>query len=90
MLKKQTCKNCLKEIRFEFSIQNKIWDKLPKDLQNKELCIECFLEELEKQDPNQKLKLKNFHYLGIEGKLENPQFGGIFLNSNNKERILFI
>jgi hypothetical protein len=39
---------CGKEMRFEFSINNEIWKKLPDTWRNKVLCIECFLEELEK------------------------------------------
>lgn len=74
-------------MRFEFSIKDKIWNKLPKKWRNKELCIECFLEELEKENPNQTINLIDFYYLGIVGILDNSNinFGGIIVNSDNKK-----
>lgn len=84
MLKKQTCKSCSKEIRFEFSIKNGIWHKIPKKWQNKTLCIECFLELLEKEAPNQKIELNDFYFLGAIGYPKN--FGGI-LRDKKKQTV---
>lgn len=81
-------------MRFEFSIKDKIWCKLPEKWQDKTLCIECFLELLEKEAPKQEINLNDFHFLGIIGdldnkdktvypKLKNPKFGGILLDKTN-------
>lgn len=85
MLKNQTCKKCLKEIRFAFSINDEIWNKLPLKWKDKELCFECFLKELEKEVPNQKISLNDFYFLGINGDLNNSNFGGIFIDSDNRK-----
>lgn len=77
MLKKQTCKKCSKEMRFEFVVKDKIWDRLPNEWHSRVLCIECFLEELEMTSPKQKIDIDDFLFLSITGDLENDDFGGI-------------
>jgi len=82
-LMSQTCEKCFKEMRFEFSVDNYIWNKLPTKWNNKVLCIECFLEEIEKVSPNEKIELDKFNFLGIVGiNAENNNFGGILLDRN--------
>jgi hypothetical protein len=85
MLGKQTCAKCLKEMRFEFSIKDEIWNKLPVKWRNHCLCIECFSEELENEAPNQQISLNDFFFLGIVGTLDNNAFGGCFLDSDNRK-----
>lgn len=85
LLKNQTCKKCFKEISIAFNIKDEIWNKLPIKWKNKELCIECFLKELEKQSPTQKICLNDFYFLGINGSLDNSSFGGIFIDSDYKK-----
>jgi len=82
MLKKQTCKRCFRETRFEFSIKDDIWSKLPERWQNRVLCIECFLEELEKECPDQEIRLSDFAFLGVVGDIENDEFGGILVDTS--------
>jgi hypothetical protein len=91
MLKQQSCKKCQKEMRFEFSIRDEIWNKLPTKWRDQVLCIECFLEELEKEVPSQQISLNDFFFLGIVGSIDNNGFGGCFLDSDyrkNKRIIL--
>ena len=81
MLKQQSCDKCFKEMRFEFCIRDDIWDKLPDQWRDGVLCIECFLEELEKERHNQEICLTDFRFLGIVGDLENDEFGGIVFDA---------
>lgn len=67
-------------MRFEFSIKKDIWNKLPDRWHNHVLCIECFLEELEKTSPDQRFGLLDFSFLGIVG---NKNFGGILIDDPN-------
>lgn len=76
----QTCKKCFKKMRFEFNIQDGIWDKIPKKWRNHALCIECFLELLEKECPDEKLKLTDFRFIGVIGVNRKKKFGGILLD----------
>lgn len=63
----QYCKKCGRDQRFEFSIKKEIWEKLPEEWQNHVLCIECFLEELEKMSPDQIFDISDFAFLAIVG-----------------------
>jgi len=40
---KQSCKCCGRNTIIEFHVDDKIWNKLPKQYHNKVLCIECFI-----------------------------------------------
>lgn len=80
MLKQQYCKKCGRDIRFEFSIKDEIWNKLPKKWQNRVLCIECFLDELEKESPRHEFNLSDFRFLGVVGSAENNVFGGVLIS----------
>lgn len=85
MLKQQSCKKCQKEMRFEFNIKDVIWDKLPTKWRDHVLCIECFLEELEKEAPTQEIHLSDFFFLGIVGGIDNDDFGGCFIDSDYRK-----
>lgn len=67
-------------MRFEFSIRKDLWEKLSDKWINRVLCIECFLEELEDIEPNQKFYLSDFAFLGVVG---DHLFGGILLDDPN-------
>jgi hypothetical protein len=87
-LKQQTCKKCRAKMRFEFSIKDEIWTKLPAKWIDQILCMECFLVELEKANPDQTFCLEDFKFLGIVGGLtnwNNHSFGGI-LHDTGRER----
>jgi len=85
MLRKQTCKKCFREVRFEFSIKDEIWNKLPEKWRKHCLCIECFSEELENEAPGQQISLNDFFLLGIVGSVDNNDFGGCFLDSDYRK-----
>lgn len=76
----QYCKKCNRDMRFEFSIKKEIWEKLPDHWLNHVLCIECFLEELEKASSDQRFSLSDFAFLGIAG---TKNFGGILIDNPN-------
>jgi hypothetical protein len=76
----QYCKKCGRDQRFEFSIREEIWSKLPEKWINHVLCIECFLEELEKASPDQRFELSDFAFIGIVGE----RFKGGILIDNPK------
>jgi hypothetical protein len=91
MSKKQTCKKCFKEMRLGFNIKDEIWYKLPEKWHDNVLYIECFLEELEKEVPKQKICITDFYFLGIIGDLDNMDFGGTFIdNDYGKNRRIFL
>jgi len=89
----QYCKKCGRDQRFEFSICDEIWNKLPEIWQNHILCIECFLEELNNACPTQKIQVSDFVYMCILDpscnedynseypKLLHPMFGGTLINN---------
>lgn len=87
MVGNQICKKCFKEMRFGYTIIDEIWNKLPEKWHNKVLCIDCFLEELEKVFPKQKISLNDFYFMGILGDYDNNDFGGILIDSDNKKNI---
>ena len=100
MLNHQTCKKCLKKMRFEFHIKDETWNKLPEKWRDRVLCIECFLEELEHVATDQKISLLDFHFLAIVGvedfdDSDPPKslhgFGGTFIDSDyGKNRRIFL
>lgn len=63
----QCCKKCGRDQRFEFSIRKEIWNKLPNEWIDHVLCIECFLEELEKTSPDQIFDRSDFAFMAIVG-----------------------
>ena len=89
----QYCKKCGRDQRFEFSIRDEIWNKLPEMWRDRILCIECFLEELNAADHNQEIHVTDFAYMCIldpiddkewEGdypKLLHPLFGGTLIDN---------
>ncbi len=89
----QYCTKCNKDMRFEFSIKDEIWNKLPEPWKNQILCIECFLEELNKVDHNQEIHVTDFNYMcildpiddkdwkGDYPKLLHPLFGGTLIDN---------
>lgn len=44
----QTCDECKREIHFEWSAEDWVWETLPKSERKKVMCIECFLEKINK------------------------------------------
>ena len=88
----QICRKCFKAMRFGYTIKDEIWNQLPPEWINKVLCIECFLEELEKVAPKQKFGLNNFYFLSICGDYDNsPDFGGTLMdNDYGKDRKLYL
>ena len=80
------CEKCLRRYRVQFDIKDEIWAKLPKKYEHSSLCMECFLEELEKTAPNQELGLNDFCFLSFTD-LTNAKFGGpIMMNNYGKDR----
>lgn len=64
---------------------------LPTKWRDQVLCIECFLEELEKEVPTQEIYLSDFFFLGIVGGIDNNRFGGCFIDSDRgKNRRLIL
>jgi len=54
--KGQSCKRCGRDQHVMYSVENKVWNKLPIKYHNKMLCIECFIELYPK-------KLKTFLFV---------------------------
>ena len=91
----QYCKKCGRDMRFEFSIRDEIWNKLPKTWKDRVLCIECFLEELNEVEPDQEIHFDDFNYMcildpiedtewkGDRPKLLHPLFGGTLIDAKN-------
>lgn len=69
-------------MRFEYSINDEIWNKIPKKWTNHVLCMECFLELLEKEFPCHEIKISDFKFIGIVGVNRTMKFGGILLDTN--------
>jgi len=87
----QICRKCFKEMRFGYTIKDEIWNKIPNKWVNSILCIECFLEELEKVAPKQKISLNDFYFLAALGDDNHPQFGGMLIdNDYGKNRRIFL
>ena len=64
----QTCKKCGREQRFEYSVLDSLWIMLPKKWHNRCLCIECFIEEIDKMLIDEVNFSKNeFKFLAIVG-----------------------
>ncbi|MBF4468850.1 MAG: hypothetical protein ISP01_05530 [Methanobrevibacter arboriphilus] len=68
----QSCDSCGQLQRFEFSIDDSVWNLLPLYWKDKVLCIECFLRLIEQQILNGNLNriaisLDKFQFLGIVG-----------------------
>jgi len=54
--KVQSCKRCGRDQHVMWSVEDKVWNKLPVKYHNKMLCIECFIELYPK-------KLKTFLFV---------------------------
>lgn len=91
MVGNQVCEKCLKKMRFGYAIKDEIWNQLPREWMNKVLCIECFLEELEKEVPKQRINLNDFCFLAVVGDGIHPKFGGMFIdNDYGKNRRIYL
>ena len=86
------CDKCSRKYRIGYNIKDEIWAKLPKQWNNhSSLCLECFLEELEKTAPEQKLGLNDFSFLSLRGNFNNPKFGGpLMMNDYGKNRRIYL
>jgi len=87
-----TCENCGRNYVVGYTVKDEIWAKLPKKWnEHSSLCIECFLWELQKTAPKQKLGLKYFYFLSLRGDFSNPEFGGpIIMNDYGKNRRIYL
>ena len=86
-----TCPKCGRMYGIGYTIKDEIWNQLPLEMHHEGLCLECFLEELEKVAPKQKLGLNSFHFLSLRGDFSNPDFGGPLMNNNyGKDRKLYL
>lgn len=59
----ETCKRCGREQRLGWSVRHDMWKAVEKSTGCNLLCLECFLEALEKADIH--LELGDFLFLGI-------------------------
>lgn len=79
----EVCKKCGCDIRVSFSVRDDIWAKLPEKWQNHVLCLNCFLKELEKVSPNEKINWSTFDYLAFSGLSSN--FGGTLIETDYRK-----
>jgi hypothetical protein len=86
------CQKCSRKIVLGYSVKDELWAKLPKPWHSGSvLCIECFIEELEKAHPTQKITLSDFYFLAIMGDYDHDGFGGIILDSDyRKDRRIYL
>jgi hypothetical protein len=84
------CPKCSRKYGIGYLIKDEIWNKLPKKMHHEGLCLECFLEELEKVAPKQKLGLNDFIHLSFRGDYRNPKFGGPIIMGDNKKRRIYL
>lgn len=80
----EVCKKCGCNSRIAFSVRDDIWAKLPDKWQNHVLCLNCFLEELEKVSPDEEISWKTFNYLAFIG-LPDNDFGGTLIETDYRE-----
>jgi len=74
----QTCNKCKCEQRFSYGVNDEIWALLPHPwTENSVLCIDCFLKELEMDNPDLKLGIEDFYHIAFIG---NGNFGGTILD----------
>lgn len=88
-VKLSICEKCSNRIRFVVSFSDELINKLPESWNDtSELCIDCFLEELEKINPTQEINIHDIELLLIRGKTYD--FGGNIIDSNygKNKRIL--
>ena len=81
-----SCQKCSRKIVLGYSVKDELWAKLPKPWhKGTVLCLECFIEELEKAHPSQRITLNDFYFLAIIGDYEHNDFGGMILDSDYKK-----
>lgn len=63
-MNRQTCDDCERPQRFEYSVSDEIWETVAKPEEN--LCIECFCKRLD-LSPNKPrdIAIADFVFLGI-------------------------
>jgi hypothetical protein len=77
------CHKCSRKIVLGYSVKDELWAKLPKKWNSGSvLCLECFIEEIEKKNPTQKITLNDFYFLAIIGDYDHNDFGGMILESD--------
>jgi len=64
----QTCKKCGRRQRFEYSVSDTFWARLPEKWHDKCLCIECFLEEMDETlEEDVVFGLPSVRFMGVVG-----------------------
>jgi len=82
------CDKCSRKIVLSYSVKDELWVKLPNPWHKGSiLCLECFIEELEKACPSQKITLSDFYFLAIVGNYGHDNFGGTILDSDFRKNI---
>jgi hypothetical protein len=80
------CQNCFRKILIGYSVKDELWAKLPNNWHSGSLlCLECFIEELEKSNPKQKITLNDFYFIAIIGDYDNNEFGGTIMDNDYKK-----
>lgn len=79
----ELCDNCGGHDHFAYHVNDDIWKKLPGQWNKSSvLCMECFLSELERFNPDLQLSLEDFKYLSFFS--GNNKFGGIIKDYENE------
>jgi hypothetical protein len=75
-----------------YSVKDELWAKLPKPWHSGSvLCLECFIEELDKTHQSLKISLNDFYFLAILGDYDHADFGGTILdNDYRKDRRVYL
>gem|GEM_PF-6477703 len=75
-----------------YSVKDELWAKLPRPWHSGSvLCLECFVEELDKTHPSLTIGLNDFYHLSIIGDYNRADFGGTILDSDyRKDRRIYI
>lgn len=85
------CSECGKRMGVGYNFKKEIHNQLPIELRSKVLCIECYLVELEKAAPKQKIGLNSLTFLSLRGDFDNPEFGGpLMMNDRGKDRRIYL
>jgi hypothetical protein len=80
------CDKCSRKIVIGYSVKDELWAKLPKPWhEGSILCLECFIEELDKTHHALKITLNDFYFLAIIGDYDHKEFGGIILESDYRK-----
>ncbi|MGP8023296.1 MAG: hypothetical protein ACLQG5_06385 [Methanobacterium sp.] len=86
------CQKCFRRIVLGYSVKDELWSNLPKNWDSRSvLCLECFIEELDKTHPTLKITLNDFYFLSIIGDYDHEEFGGTILSSDyRKNRRIYL